>query len=47
MKKILLIQPSPYDKNHKPVKKNKSYFVGLAMPLLQPCCLKAGMRKLF
>ena len=34
MKKILLIQPSPYDKNHKPVKKNKLYFVGLAMPLL-------------
>ena len=34
MKKILLIQPSPYDKNHKPIKKNKLYFVGLAMPLL-------------
>ncbi len=34
MKKILLIQPSPYDKNHKPVKKKKLYFVGLAMPLL-------------
>jgi len=34
MKKILLIQASPYDKNHKPIKKNKLYFVGLAMPLL-------------
>ena len=34
MKKILLIQPSPYDGDHKPVKKNKLYFVGLAMPLL-------------
>ncbi|MBP7221601.1 MAG: B12-binding domain-containing radical SAM protein, partial [Sedimentibacter sp.] len=34
MKKILLIQPSPYDKNHMPIKKNKLYFVGLAMPLL-------------
>jgi len=34
MKKILLIQPSPYDQNHKPIKKKKLYFVGLAMPLL-------------
>lgn len=34
MKKILLIQPSPYDKNHMPIKKYKLYFVGLAMPLL-------------
>lgn len=34
MKKILLIQPSPYDQNHKPIKKNKLYFVGLAMPIL-------------
>ena len=34
MKKILLIQPSPYDKNHKPIKKKRLYFVGLAMPLL-------------
>lgn len=34
MKKILLIQPSPYDRNHKPIKKKKLYFVGLAMPLL-------------
>lgn len=33
-KKILLIQPSPYDKNHRPVKKDRLYFVGLAMPLL-------------
>jgi len=34
MKKLLLIQPSPYDKNHQPIKKKKLYFVGLAMPLL-------------
>ncbi|MDD4780887.1 MAG: radical SAM protein [Tissierellia bacterium] len=34
MKKILLIQPSPYDKDHKPIKKSRLYFVGLAMPLL-------------
>lgn len=34
MKKILLIQPSPYDQNHRPIKKKKLYFVGLAMPLL-------------
>nr|WP_300002443.1 radical SAM protein [Tissierella sp.] len=33
-KKILLIQPSPYDQNHKPIKKKKLYFVGLGMPLL-------------
>lgn len=34
MKKILLIQPSPYDQNGKPIKKSRLYFVGLAMPLL-------------
>lgn len=34
MKKLLLIQPSPYDKNHEPIKKKRLYFVGLAMPLL-------------
>ncbi len=34
MKKILLIQPSPYDRNHMPIKKKRLYFVGLAMPLL-------------
>ncbi len=34
MKKILLIQPSPYDQDHKPIKKKRLYFVGLAMPLL-------------
>ena len=33
-KKILLIQPSPYDQNHKPIKKKRLYFVGLGMPLL-------------
>lgn len=32
--KILLIQPSPYDRNRKPIKKKKLYFVGLALPLL-------------
>lgn len=34
MKKLLLIQPSPYDKQKKPIKKKRLYFVGLAMPLL-------------
>lgn len=33
-KKILLIQPTPYDQNKMPIKKNRLYFVGLAMPLL-------------
>lgn len=33
-KKILIIQPTPYDQNKKLVKKNKLYFVGLALPLL-------------
>lgn len=34
MKKILLIQPTPYDQNRMPIKKKRLYFVGLAMPLL-------------
>ncbi|MDP3387255.1 MAG: radical SAM protein [Eubacteriales bacterium] len=34
MKKILLIQSTPYDTSHHPIKKKKLYFVGLAMPLL-------------
>lgn len=33
-KKILLIQPTPYDQHGNLVKKNKLYFVGLALPLL-------------
>ena len=33
-KKILLIQPTPYDQYGKLVKKKKLYFVGLALPLL-------------
>ena len=33
-KKLLLIQPSPYDKNKQPIKKSRLYFVGLALPLL-------------
>lgn len=33
-KKILLIQPTPYDQRGNLVKKNKLYFVGLALPLL-------------
>lgn len=33
-KKILLIQPTPYDQYGKLVKKNRLYFVGLALPLL-------------
>ena len=34
MKKLLLIQSSPYDSTRKPIKKKKLYFVGLALPLL-------------
>jgi len=33
-KKILLIQPTPYDSNNNLIKKKKLYFVGLALPLL-------------
>ena len=33
-KKILFIQPTPYDSDGKLVKKNKLYFVGLGLPLL-------------
>jgi len=33
-KKILLIQPTPYDSNGDLIKKKKLYFVGLALPLL-------------
>ncbi len=33
-KKILLIQPTPYDQYGKLVKKKRLYFVGLALPLL-------------
>ena len=34
MKRLLLIQPSPYDKDKKPIRKSRLYFVGLALPLL-------------
>lgn len=34
MKKLLLIQSTPYDSNRRPIKKNKLYFVGLGLPLL-------------
>ena len=34
MKKLLLIQPSPYEKEGKVIKKKKLYFTGLALPLL-------------
>ncbi len=34
MKKLLLIQSTPYDSKNRPIKKSKLYFVGLAMPLL-------------
>ena len=34
MKKLLLIQPSPYDKKKKPIRKKRLYFVGLALPVL-------------
>ncbi len=33
-KKLLLIQPSPYDANRAPIKKKRLYFVGLSLPLL-------------
>lgn len=33
-KKILLIQPTPYDQHGRLVKKSRLYFVGLALPLL-------------
>ena len=33
-KKLLLIQPTPYDQYGNLVKKKKLYFVGLALPLL-------------
>lgn len=33
-KKILLIQPTPYNRDHQLIKINKLYFVGLALPLL-------------
>lgn len=33
-KKLLLIQSTPYDRKRQLIKKNKLYFVGLAMPLL-------------
>jgi radical SAM superfamily enzyme YgiQ (UPF0313 family) len=32
--KVLFIQPSPYGPDSRPIKKNKLYFVGLALPLL-------------
>lgn len=32
--KILLIQPSPYDGEGRPIKKSRLYFTGLALPLL-------------
>lgn len=34
MKKLLLIQPSPYDQKKEPIKKKRLYFAGLALPLL-------------
>ena len=34
MKKLLLIQPSPYQKDKTVVKKSRLYFVGLSLPLL-------------
>ena len=32
--KLLLIQPSPYDHDRRPIKKRKLFFVGLALPVL-------------
>lgn len=34
MKKLLLIQSTPYDRERQPIKKKKLYFVGLGLPLL-------------
>ncbi len=34
MKKLLLIQPSPYDQHRRPIKKARLHFVGLALPVL-------------
>lgn len=34
MKKLLLIQTTPYDASGKPIKKKKLYFAGLGLPLL-------------
>lgn len=34
MKKLLLIQSTPYDSNRRPIKKSRLYFVGLGLPLL-------------
>jgi radical SAM superfamily enzyme YgiQ (UPF0313 family) len=34
MKKLLLIQPSPYDRQGQPIKKARLHFVGLALPTL-------------
>ncbi len=34
MKKLLLIQSTPYDSDKRPIKKKKLYFVGLGLPLL-------------
>lgn len=33
-KKLLLVQPTPYDGQGQPIKKRRLYFVGLTMPLL-------------
>lgn len=37
-KRMLLIQPTIYDNNHKLVKKDRLYFIGLTMPLLAAEC---------
>lgn len=34
MKKLLLVQPTPYDSTGRPITKHRLYFVGLTMPLL-------------
>jgi radical SAM superfamily enzyme YgiQ (UPF0313 family) len=34
VKKLLLIQSTPYDSTGKPVKKSRLYFIGLALPLI-------------
>ena len=34
MRKLLLVQPTPYDHDGRPIKKRRLHFVGLTLPLL-------------
>ncbi len=46
-RKLLLIQPSPYDAKREPVKKRKLYFVGLSLPLLAALTPEEGAALIF